>query len=148
MGLLCVCVCVCLSDVAGGKAKLAIVSKSAWQLHGPSMTFCWNERIKQKLNETEVINSLSYEEALNEMPIGLKTQLVRRVRLRLKSMENLLFGENENVFNSGSVVTMNIYCTWAEFISTKCKMQQFKGTFVSLPNKLGHFGLFIKSTPR
>lgn len=32
----------CFSDAAGGKAKLAIVSMSAWQLtlHGPSMTFC------------------------------------------------------------------------------------------------------------
>lgn len=32
----------CVCDAAGGKAKLAIVSMSAWQLtlHGPSMTFC------------------------------------------------------------------------------------------------------------
>lgn len=31
-GSVCACTCMCMSDAAGGNAKLAIVSMSAWQL--------------------------------------------------------------------------------------------------------------------
>lgn len=38
----------CETDAAGGKAKLAIVSMSAWQLRGPPMTFSLNGGIKTR----------------------------------------------------------------------------------------------------